>query len=569
MFGEMFNNLTKIVVVFLVMVCFLMLGAFYLRYSIAAKLNSLGQKLAVSSEHEAITDMLFDLNKADNNYQEAIINGDTLKFIAYRASLDEIFDKLNKVADSYALDTTTKPFVYDDLLKNALAGKIDLSRKVFQIKKDFDSLLLNTERSFNQSMTKSQTVTQQSPDFKTVTVTDTVLTKTVEDRDKKRGLFKRLKDALLNKSDKDSIGSTVVIKQKEQLLQTATQTKGDPPIPVFLDRLKIEHINLSVYQQKLVLSNLKLLTELRDIITNMSTYYNKLWQLRQKEYLKQHAATTLVLDRFNMFIMGLVVVFLFLLFFYIGKVGKAEMRYKLENNRAVQLAEERSEMLARMSHEIRNPLMAITGFIDLMQEDELNFKHQRMVDSIHIASEMLINTVNDILDITKFQHDETKMIEVRPFIPFRELIGVVDAMQFVATKKNIGLHFEFKGDKDKSVGGDSFRLKQVLLNLLNNAIKFTDEGEIRIYAQLMAENEDKYLLKVEVQDSGAGIKKEFQPNLFSKYFQAHSSREKGGSGLGLYICKQLLQLQGGDIQLYSEGEGKGCVFTFTVPYKHA
>ncbi|WP_345229915.1 HAMP domain-containing sensor histidine kinase [Olivibacter ginsenosidimutans] len=562
----MFNNLTKIVVVFLVMVCFLMLGAFYLRYSISSKLDTLSEKLAVSPEYDVITIMLLDLNRADNNYQEAIIDGDSSKFAVYRSSLDDIFDRLTIVVNNEETDTTLSP--QGELLKRMLAGKIDLSSKVFQMKKDFDSLLLNTEQNFKQIQQRSQRHTIRQVPNRTIVITDTIFNTSAAKEHKKRGLFSRLKDAVLNKSHKDSVAATIIIKQKEQLLNLAEENKPkDILTPAVLDRLKLEHINLSVYQQELVLSNLKLVRELREVITNIRAYYSANWQARQKEYLKEHASTTRMLDHFNMFILCLIILFLILLFYYIKKVDNTEKRYKLENMRAVQLAEERSEMLARMSHEIRNPLMAITGFIDLMHEDELEEKHRKMIDSIQVASEMLVNTVNDILDITKFQHDTTKMIEIRPFVPFREILGVVDTMRFIAVKKKIALRFEFSGAEDKIVKGDSFRLKQVLLNLLNNAIKFTDEGEVNVRAKLIAQTRGEFLLTVEVQDTGVGIKKEIQHSLFSKYFQANNSREKGGSGLGLYICKQLIQLQGGGIQVYSEGEQKGSLFVFTIPYK--
>ncbi|GAA4779614.1 hypothetical protein GCM10023231_02970 [Olivibacter ginsenosidimutans] len=543
-----------------------MLGAFYLRYSISSKLDTLSEKLAVSPEYDVITIMLLDLNRADNNYQEAIIDGDSSKFAVYRSSLDDIFDRLTIVVNNEETDTTLSP--QGELLKRMLAGKIDLSSKVFQMKKDFDSLLLNTEQNFKQIQQRSQRHTIRQVPNRTIVITDTIFNTSAAKEHKKRGLFSRLKDAVLNKSHKDSVAATIIIKQKEQLLNLAEENKPkDILTPAVLDRLKLEHINLSVYQQELVLSNLKLVRELREVITNIRAYYSANWQARQKEYLKEHASTTRMLDHFNMFILCLIILFLILLFYYIKKVDNTEKRYKLENMRAVQLAEERSEMLARMSHEIRNPLMAITGFIDLMHEDELEEKHRKMIDSIQVASEMLVNTVNDILDITKFQHDTTKMIEIRPFVPFREILGVVDTMRFIAVKKKIALRFEFSGAEDKIVKGDSFRLKQVLLNLLNNAIKFTDEGEVNVRAKLIAQTRGEFLLTVEVQDTGVGIKKEIQHSLFSKYFQANNSREKGGSGLGLYICKQLIQLQGGGIQVYSEGEQKGSLFVFTIPYK--
>lgn len=175
---------------------------------------------------------------------------------------------------------------------------------------------------------------------------------------------------------------------------------------------------------------------------------------------------------------------------------------------------------------------------------------------------MMLRTLNDTLDAAKMENSELK-IYAEPFSPDYILSTVIESMGFSAEKKKLYLKYKFTGNKDAIVLGDSFRLKQIVVNLLSNAIKFTREGGITVNAQLIASDTR---LRVEVTDTGAGISAEQQAGLFSKYYQTSSSKEQIGTGLGLFICKQLIKLQNGKITVKSE-QGKGTTFTFFIPYQ--
>jgi len=215
-----------------------------------------------------------------------------------------------------------------------------------------------------------------------------------------------------------------------------------------------------------------------------------------------------------------------------------------------------------MSHEIRNPLTAITGFLYIFSKQNMTPKQVDMLESIKLSSDMMLRTLTDTLDAAKMESSELK-INNEPFNPDYILKKVVESMTFSAIRKKLSLEYVFTGDKDMVLMGDSFRLKQIAINLISNAIKYTSQGSITIKAY---GNDDG--LRVEVIDTGHGISQEQQVNLFSKYYQTNSSKGQIGTGLGLFICKQLVKLQGGKINVKSN-PGAGSIFTFSIPYPKA
>jgi len=177
-----------------------------------------------------------------------------------------------------------------------------------------------------------------------------------------------------------------------------------------------------------------------------------------------------------------------------------------------------------------------------------------------------METVNNILDVSALEHQEGGVLLKAAFMPFMVLREAVGSMQFMAERKDILLTIEFMGDDNATVTGDTFKLKQIMVNLLSNAIKYTDKGSVKVIATLSTvADEHRTILGVSILDTGIGIPKEQQAGLFTRYYQAEANNQKPGTGLGLYLCKQLLTLQGGSISVESE-TGKGCLIRFTIPY---
>jgi signal transduction histidine kinase/CheY-like chemotaxis protein len=234
--------------------------------------------------------------------------------------------------------------------------------------------------------------------------------------------------------------------------------------------------------------------------------------------------------------------------------------------RSKELANMQEQFLANMSHEIRTPMNSILGFTNLLKRTELNPMQREYIQNIHSAGENLLTLVNDILDLSKIEAGMMSMEETR--FSLRSMVSSVGAM-FIEKIREKDLKFNVHIDKDVPdiLSGDAVRLTQILVNLISNAVKFTDKGEISVYVQLLSSTETNARIKLCVKDTGIGIAPEKQSAIFERFQQAEleTTRRFGGTGLGLSIVKQLIEIQGGSIRLESE-PGKGSEFIVELVY---
>jgi len=224
----------------------------------------------------------------------------------------------------------------------------------------------------------------------------------------------------------------------------------------------------------------------------------------------------------------------------------------------------KSQFLATMSHEIRTPMNAIIGFSDLLADEDLTNDQEQNVNIIRDSGKNLLALINDILDFSKIEAGQLD-IEIIDCSLTKSLHSVESLMRPKATEK--GLEFEVirTGGLPEQIKTDPTRLRQCLINLVGNAIKFTDKGHIHVSA-LLEECENKPFIRFDIEDTGIGVPANKQALIFESFSQADGShtRKYGGTGLGLTITKQLVELLGGELTLASE-EGKGSVFSFTIP----
>ncbi len=235
-------------------------------------------------------------------------------------------------------------------------------------------------------------------------------------------------------------------------------------------------------------------------------------------------------------------------------------------NEAEDATKAKSEFLANMSHEIRTPMNAIMGMAHLALKTDLTPKQYDYLKKVDISAKSLLGIINDILDFSKIEAGKLDMESVD--FQLEDTLDNISTLVGIKTQEK-GLELLFKTDPSvpSALVGDPLRLSQILINLSNNAVKFTDKGEIVVSSELVEKDEEQVTLKFSVQDTGIGMTPEQAAKLFQPFMQADSSttRKYGGTGLGLTISKRLAEMMGGEIWVESE-QGRGSTFSFTANF---
>ncbi|WP_430973428.1 response regulator [Sunxiuqinia rutila] len=255
--------------------------------------------------------------------------------------------------------------------------------------------------------------------------------------------------------------------------------------------------------------------------------------------------------------------------YLLGEMEKANLNLKIAKDKAEEATRTKSMFLANMSHEIRTPLNGVLGVSKLLQKTDLNDDQKELLNIVTNSGENLMLIINDILDFSKIESGQIQL-EMIDF-NLKELVeNVFQLMKFKAIEKGIQFKYAIGDDVPERLCGDPLRINQILMNLVNNAIKFTHQGKVEICIELVDWHESMARILFRVIDTGIGISEEGKLLLFKEFSQSETSitRKYGGTGLGLAISQNLVCLMNGEINVNSE-LGQGAEFWFRLPLKKA
>lgn len=314
----------------------------------------------------------------------------------------------------------------------------------------------------------------------------------------------------------------------------------------------------------------------RYLMTEIIKEFKKIHDIEKTKFEEiilrnKHASELVVRMDTSAYIFAFLLVSLCIWFLFrdINKREKLEKELVETKKRVEEASVIKEQFMANMSHEIRTPMNAIIGFNDRLIKTKLNDEQQEYVAAVQSSGENLLTIINDILDFSKIEAGMVTIEHIR-FNLHELLQSVYNMFFFKAKEKNISLHLNQPKNIPEFLMGDPTRLTQILINLVGNALKFTNQGNIDISVEVIKDDKQNATVQFMVKDTGIGILEEKITEVFDRFTQAESdtSRIFGGTGLGLSIVKKLVELQSGTIGVESK-KGEGSLFKFTIPYKKA
>jgi CheY-like chemotaxis protein len=514
---------------------------------------------------------LIALNEAENNFRLYTASYERKHLTIFGNQLAQVSSLLDSLSVSEPGHPPSQQF--NELIRK----KEEMSDKLGQLKKATDSLLTRSLKDeMIDKLVNSIPVYNVSKVKKDEVVMDT--TNNIEEPKKeKKGFFKRLGNAISNKKDTIKAQQTIMVRTKDGKVMDKQTYDAQRLRNIITDvnvyykdilRKQLQgRSQINTNEALLASTNIVLLEDVKELILKLREQTTK-----EEAQIKLQASADVKASKEKMdilaiyglagllFCMALGALICSMLYIEHKKLKEAERS-------ALEVAQTRSDFLNNMSHEIRTPLNSIVGFSEELAHTPLNQDQQELLKAVSISSDMLMEVVNDVLDFSKLESNYIS-IQKQPFQLYSAFEEVISTMRIQATKKQLALKFDFHGNQQCHVLGDKFRLKQILVNLISNAIKYTDAGEVSVEVTLKEQPEEKVLLSFTVADSGPGISADALPHIFDRFYQVKSPRisEIKGTGLGLAITRRLLVMHGGDIQVDSE-PGKGSRFTGHITYE--
>ena len=542
----------------------------YLHYNNAEKLRRNFQTMvSARANSELIDSCILELYSADNNSRLYTLTGKKQylnRFTQHIGNVHNIITVLNSNKDN------GEEGEMDDLLDQ----KAKTTRNYIKLVSLTDSLTRTAGRTGLSAKASAKKMVKQ-PMVKQVTTKvtfDTIAPVVKQPEAAKKKFLGRLISEIAGKKktdDQAAVPAPVIQRRTDTVITTTTTANASvSAVPSaynnYYKKLYEANAKLRANERQMLSINNQLIAQ---IIGSLKKY-----KVSEQQYINSssqnfNGTLTNVVYEFKrlsglMFLLLTAVVVVIL--YNIWRIFRSESEMMVYTEKTENYANSKSRFMASMSHEIRTPLNAIIGFSEQLSQSELSYHQTEQVGAIVKSSKMLLEVVNEILDFSKYETGKMQF-ESEPFEPHEAILDVVGSMKVLAQRKGINLKHQISLNPQLCLNGDHFRLKQVIINLVGNAIKFTPHGSVSVKAFVTDGKPGYKILNVSVKDTGLGIEKENLPLIFEEFAQVASAQKvsnHGGTGLGLAICKKIIELQGGKIRVTSK-PGKGSIFDFSLP----
>lgn len=511
-----------------------------------------------------INQILASIYEAENQTRSYFLLRNAADFDSYIQTLNVIGNNI----DTLTVECIDNPRQIKQLnaIKELLLQKKDVIHQLKEIKSPNKRDFLYT-RALEEVYIQAYELSKMSRIVKErVTITrDSVI-----EAPQKKGLLKRI----FSSKDQPQPSSPKITIERKMRSDTVIQEGISPDTVVktlqhALDNLRQREDYIQdqsvVHETELLYNDRILLDRIREIVTSLEK--EELQSINRtlaqsSSILHKASYVSMWLAIVSVFV---IVVFLLLIFRDISLARRHQLALQRTTRQAEELMRLKEQFLANMSHEIRTPLGTIIGFNEQLQKSSLNAAQRLYTDTIDKASGHLLGLVNDILDLSKIEAGRFTLEKVR--FNLNDLITeICHSFSLKAKEKNLNTWCEVVPELNRELLGDPFRIRQVLINIVGNALKFTEQGFVSVRAYIISNNEKLVVVRIAVSDSGIGIAEEKQKEIFEYFSQADSgtARKYGGTGLGLAISRRIIELHDGSISLKSV-PGEGSTFTIELP----
>jgi len=492
------------------------------------------------------------LYAADNNFRVYTLTYDRNYLQSYVSQLTSITAHLDSAL------TSTKS---EKELQALLADKAKKSQLFLQTRLYVDSLLQLSEvwdtAAAPLPVQQLSSIKIPQPAIKA----DTVVTTATASAKGRKKLFGRLKDAISNKSQVQQTSQQVKIVQYEsnkngKAFSNDQLQKIQAAYNKFIKDAAESHNNLKQKEYALVIANERLFSQLLRLMAELKQNIVDETDKRRVQLGQDIDHSLYRLDKHNYWEIPLLLLLAGIIIYGIIRLYRYDLVLLRAKQQAEKFAQQKSDFAATISHEIRTPVQSLLGYAHMLEHE----KTPETVSAIRHSAEMLLQVVNNVLDYTRMESAEP-VLRQEKFAPRTAIEEVCNTLAVQAEMKSLPLEVNIYFPSTLIVVGDAFRLKQILINLIANAIKFTEQGSITVTAHMR----DNNLLQVSIKDTGVGISHKELPLVFDAFSQGNDHYHKG-SGLGLHISKKIVDLHNGKIHVESLA-GKGSTFYFEIRYK--